>query len=513
MTETLTAGAERPPAAGPAMFATDFDELAVGDSYASPPAPIEDRDVAVFAALTGDHHPIHVDPEWAATGPFGRPIAHGLLVLSLRGRRAAARSRPGRRAAPLPRDDLQAAGRRRRVGDRRLPRHRPAPDRRAHRDRHLRVADQRLRRPPAGTLDRRDPLAARRARARATASRGSARSRQRRRLGLGSGAALMFETTPMPESASPVPRSLEGKRLLITGVITKRSIAYAVAERAQAAGAEVLLTGFGRGRRMTERASRGLDPVPDVLELDVNRESDLELLALELGERWGSVDGVLHAIAFAPPDALGGSFMSAPAASAELAFRTSAYSLKALAEAVVPLMERGGSIVGLDFDASVAWPVYDWMGVAKAALESVNRYLCRDLGPRGIRSNLISAGPIETPAAGGIPGFTDCPPPGSGGRRWAGIRATRARSRIRPASALRCGPRHLRADPPRRRRLQRDRDRTAARLSERCRPELSPPPARGRRPRRGRWRRRPSGRRRSRRCRRAGGSCRGPCGG
>ncbi len=217
----------------------------------------------------------------------------------------------------------------------------------------------------------------------------------------------MFETAPMPEFASPVPRSLEGKRLLITGVITKRSIAYAVAERAQAAGAEVLLTGFGRGRRMTERASRGLDPVPDVLELDVNRESDLELLTLELGERWGTVDGVLHAIAYAPPDALGGSFMSAPAASAELAFRTSAYSLKALAEAVVPLMERGGSIVGLDFDASVAWPVYDWMGVAKAALESVNRYLCRDLGPRGIRSNLISAGPIETPAAGGIPGFTD----------------------------------------------------------------------------------------------------------
>ena len=217
----------------------------------------------------------------------------------------------------------------------------------------------------------------------------------------------MFETAPSPEFAGPMPRSLEGKRLLITGVITKRSIAYSVAERAQAAGAEIVLTGFGRGRRMTERAAASLDDRPDVLELDVNEPADLELLTIELRERWGRVDGALHAIAYAPADALGGNFLDAPAESAELAFRTSAYSLKALAGAVAPLMESGGSIVGLDFDASVAWPVYDWMGVSKAALEAVNRYLARDLGAAGVRSNLVSAGPVETPAAGGIPGFSD----------------------------------------------------------------------------------------------------------
>jgi enoyl-[acyl-carrier protein] reductase I len=199
---------------------------------------------------------------------------------------------------------------------------------------------------------------------------------------------------------------LEGKKLLITGVVTRDSIAFAVAERAQQLGAEVALTGFGRARRMTERAAKRL-PVPtDVLELDVNSESDLLGVRKELAGRWGRVDGVLHAIAFAPADALGGDFLATSADSAVEAFRTSAYSLKALTEAVLPLMdERGGSVVGLDFDGSVAWPVYDWMGVAKAALESVSRYLARDLGARGVRVNLISAGPIETLAAGGIPGF------------------------------------------------------------------------------------------------------------
>ena len=199
---------------------------------------------------------------------------------------------------------------------------------------------------------------------------------------------------------------LDGKRLLITGVLTKGSIAYSVAERAQEQGAQVVLTGFGRTRRMTERAAARLPDPPDVLELDVNSPEDFETLVGELGQRWGGLDGALHAIAFAPGDALGGNFMSAPPESAELAFRTSAYSFKALAEAVAPLMEDdGGSLVGMDFDASVAWPVYDWMGVAKAALESVSRYLARDLGERGIRANLISAGPVETPAAQGIPGF------------------------------------------------------------------------------------------------------------
>jgi meromycolic acid enoyl-[acyl-carrier-protein] reductase len=201
-------------------------------------------------------------------------------------------------------------------------------------------------------------------------------------------------------------RILEGKRLLITGVLTKGSIAYAVAERAQRSGAEVVLTGFGRTRRMTERAAKGLPDPPDVLELDVNNPADFGTLVSELGSRWDGVDGALHAIAFAPGDALGGNFMTAPPESAEQAFRTSAYSLKAVAEAVAPLMrENGGSLVGMDFDASVAWPVYDWMGVAKAALESVSRYLARDLGPVGVRVNLVSAGPMKTPAASGIPGF------------------------------------------------------------------------------------------------------------
>jgi enoyl ACP reductase len=198
---------------------------------------------------------------------------------------------------------------------------------------------------------------------------------------------------------------LEGKRLLITGVLTKGSIAYSVAERAQQGGAEVVLTGFGRTRRMTERAAARLPDPPDVLELDVNNPADFEALVADLRDRWGGVDGALHAIAFAPGDALGGNFMSAPAESAEQAFRTSAYSFKALGEALAPLMEDGGSLVGMDFDASVAWPVYDWMGVAKAALESVSRYLARDLGEQKVRVNLISAGPVETPAAQGIPGF------------------------------------------------------------------------------------------------------------
>jgi enoyl ACP reductase len=198
---------------------------------------------------------------------------------------------------------------------------------------------------------------------------------------------------------------LEGKRLLITGVITKDSIAYHVARHAQQEGATVLLTSFGRVKRMTERAAHRLPEPVDVLELDVNSEDDLSALTDTLRHRWGEVDGVLHAIAFAPQDALGGKFMTAPADSAAQAFQTSAFSLKALAAAVEPLMPRGSGIVGLDFDATVAWPIYDWMGVAKAALESVSRYLARDLGPKGIRVNLVSAGPLGTVAAQGIPGF------------------------------------------------------------------------------------------------------------
>jgi meromycolic acid enoyl-[acyl-carrier-protein] reductase len=200
---------------------------------------------------------------------------------------------------------------------------------------------------------------------------------------------------------------LEGRKLLITGVLTQDSIAYAVAERAQSAGAEVVLTGFGRGLRITERIAKRLPTEPPVLELDVNESAHLDNVAAALGERWGTLDGVLHAIAFAPEDALGGAFLTAPPESAEIAFRTSAFSLKALAAALAPLLAKddGGAVVGLDFDATVAWPVYDWMGVAKAALESVSRYLARDLGPQRVRSNLVSAGPIRTMAARSIPGF------------------------------------------------------------------------------------------------------------
>jgi enoyl ACP reductase len=198
---------------------------------------------------------------------------------------------------------------------------------------------------------------------------------------------------------------LDGKRLLITGVLTRKSIAFAVAHEAQLAGAEVVLTGFGRSRRMTERAAARLPETPDVIELDVNSEGDLADLAAEIDRRWGRLDGALHAIAFAPDDAIGGRFLETPPESAVQAFQTSAYSYAALARHLAPLMESGGSFVGLDFDASVAWPSYDWMGVSKAALESVNRYLARELGPRRVRANLISAGPISSPAASGISGF------------------------------------------------------------------------------------------------------------
>jgi len=201
---------------------------------------------------------------------------------------------------------------------------------------------------------------------------------------------------------------LEGKKLLITGVINRESIAYEVAKQAQAAGAEIVLTGFGRAKRMTDRSAQKLDPVPDVLELDVNKPEDIEAVADDLRDRWGRVDGILHAIAFAPEDALGGNFLNTPPESAVMAFQTSAYSLKALAAGLADLYpEEGAAVVGLDFDATVAWPVYDWMGVAKAALESTARYLARDLGPKKVRVNLVSAGPLGTLAARGIPGFSD----------------------------------------------------------------------------------------------------------
>jgi enoyl ACP reductase len=200
---------------------------------------------------------------------------------------------------------------------------------------------------------------------------------------------------------------LDGKKLLITGVLTDDSIAFAIARVAQEAGAEVLLTGFGRGRRLTERVARKLPTTPDVVELDVNRAEDMEAVAAEVMRRWGRLDGCLHAIGFAPQDALGGNFLNTPWESVATAFQTSAYSLKALAVGMLEPMKAAGSasVVSLDFDGRYAWPIYDWMGVAKAGLESITRYLARDLGPFGIRVNTVSAGPVRTMAGKSIPGF------------------------------------------------------------------------------------------------------------
>jgi len=198
---------------------------------------------------------------------------------------------------------------------------------------------------------------------------------------------------------------LDGKRVLVTGVITDSSIAFSVARLAQEEGAQVVLTGYGRLSLVNRIAARLPKPAP-VIELDVTDPEHLEALAGRVREHVDGLDGVVHSIAFGPSDALGGNFLHTPWESAATAVHVSAFSYKSLAMAALPLFgEKGGSIVGMDFDAQVAWPGYDWMGVAKAGLEAASRYLARDLGPRGIRSNLISAGPIKTMAANSIPGF------------------------------------------------------------------------------------------------------------
>jgi enoyl-[acyl-carrier protein] reductase I len=200
---------------------------------------------------------------------------------------------------------------------------------------------------------------------------------------------------------------LEGKRILVTGVLTDQSIAFHVARLAQEQGASVVLTSFGRTMGLTRRSSGRLPQQPPIVELDVTSVDDLDALPARVREHVDGLDGVLHSIGFAPESALGGNFLATPWEDVSTAVHVSAYSLKALAVAVAPLMGSGGSIVGLDFDATVAWPKYDWMGVAKAAFESTARYLARDLGPEGIRVNLVAAGPIRTMAAKSIPGFDD----------------------------------------------------------------------------------------------------------
>jgi len=200
---------------------------------------------------------------------------------------------------------------------------------------------------------------------------------------------------------------LEGRNILVTGVLTEGSLAFAVARLCQQEGATVVLTGMSRTLKITESMGRSLPVEAPVVELDVTNPDHLAALADKVKEHVPAIHGVVHSIGFAPQSVMGGDFLAGEWDDVATAIHTSAYSLKALAAAVLPLMDAGGSIVGLTFDARYAWPVYDWMGVAKAAFEAVSRYLARDLGPKGIRCNLIAAGPVKTTAAKHIPGFEE----------------------------------------------------------------------------------------------------------
>ena len=198
---------------------------------------------------------------------------------------------------------------------------------------------------------------------------------------------------------------LDGKKIVITGVLTDASLAYGVARLAREEGADIVLTGAGRALKLTQRTARKLGDDIDVYELDVTVPEHGVAVREALAGKWGHVDGVLHAIGFAPEVCLGDDFLAAQWDDVAIAMHISTYSLKALADAFLPLMGEGGSFVGLDFDNQQAWPAYNWMGVAKSALQSVSRYLAKEVGPRGIRSNLVAAGPIKTMAAKSIPGF------------------------------------------------------------------------------------------------------------
>jgi meromycolic acid enoyl-[acyl-carrier-protein] reductase len=203
---------------------------------------------------------------------------------------------------------------------------------------------------------------------------------------------------------------LEGKRLLVTGVLTSDSLAFSVAQRALEEGAQIAVSGFGRGLSLTRRAARRLGDVGEIIELDVTEQADLDTARATLEARFGRLDGVLHAIGYAPPACLGNGMFAASADEVATALRVSTYSLAGLVGALLPLLEvagadGGASVVGLDFDGSRAWPVYDWMGVAKAGLESLTRYLAKELGPKGIRINLVASGPVRTISAKSIPGF------------------------------------------------------------------------------------------------------------
>jgi len=201
---------------------------------------------------------------------------------------------------------------------------------------------------------------------------------------------------------------LDGKTVLVTGILTDASLAFSIAERAQHEGATVVATGFGRGLSLTKRVLRKLPVEPTLLELDVTDPVHLDQAARDLATITPSLSGMVHAIGYAPEDCLGSGMLKASAEDVATAFTISAYSLAAMCRSFHSLLaaDGGGSVVGLDFDATKAWPLYDWMGVVKASLESLARYLARDLGPEGIRVNLVAAGPVRTMAAKSIPGFS-----------------------------------------------------------------------------------------------------------
>ncbi|GAA3611542.1 enoyl-ACP reductase FabI [Kineosporia mesophila] len=198
---------------------------------------------------------------------------------------------------------------------------------------------------------------------------------------------------------------LEGKKLLVTGVLMDTSIAFHAARVAQEEGAQVVLSSFGRQMKLTQAIAKRLPETPPVIELDVTSTEDLAALPDRVREHVDSLDGVLHSIGFAPQSAMGGNFLNTEWEDVATALQISAFSYKSLAVAALPLLKKGGAVVGLTLDARIAWPTYDWMGVAKAALESTSRYVARDLGPQGIRSNIVAAGPLRTTAAKAIPSF------------------------------------------------------------------------------------------------------------
>ena len=218
---------------------------------------------------------------------------------------------------------------------------------------------------------------------------------------------MTAEPLPTTSRALATGGLLAGKRILVTGVLTPKSIAYSIADACLVHGAELILTSFGRAMSLTQRSARRLGLEGPVLEMDVAVPEQVAAVAAAVRERWGGLDGAVHAVAYAPEDALGGRFMTTPWESVAIAMQVSAFSLKAMAQELAPLMqERGGSIMTLTFDATVAWPLYDWMGPTKAALESIVRYLARDLGSQRIRVNSLAAGPLETVAAKAVASFS-----------------------------------------------------------------------------------------------------------